>query len=207
MCAYKCKCTSFSNSDHSDIAGYYTHIISLSTLFTDLDSSSLSLYLYLYLYFYSFRLFRNILCIMYVRLVLLTSQPEDFFYQTIDSHNCVVNSFVVVLMLNVYCVDGVSTPQSLFYSLIPPLVWVSENTSYYNVKSFPHYFFKKLWVCVQILNLFQILKEHYYGQHPAESLLWITFLKYGGAKRDRTANLLRAKQALSRLSYSPITIS
>ena len=26
---------------------------------------------------------------------------------------------------------------------------------------------------------------------------------YGGAKRDRTADLLRAKQALSQLSYSP----
>ncbi len=31
------------------------------------------------------------------------------------------------------------------------------------------------------------------------------FLKpYGGAKRDRTADLLRARQALSQLSYSPI---
>ena len=27
----------------------------------------------------------------------------------------------------------------------------------------------------------------------------------GGAKRDRTADLLRAKQALSQLSYSPLT--
>ncbi len=27
--------------------------------------------------------------------------------------------------------------------------------------------------------------------------------RIGGAKRDRTANLLRAKQALSQLSYSP----
>ena len=29
--------------------------------------------------------------------------------------------------------------------------------------------------------------------------------KDGGAKRDRTADLLRAKQALSQLSYSPFT--
>ena len=28
---------------------------------------------------------------------------------------------------------------------------------------------------------------------------------YGGAKRDRTADLLRARQALSQLSYGPIT--
>ena len=27
---------------------------------------------------------------------------------------------------------------------------------------------------------------------------------YGGAMRDRTADLLRAKQALSQLSYSPV---
>ena len=29
---------------------------------------------------------------------------------------------------------------------------------------------------------------------------------YGGAKRDRTADLLRARQALSQLSYGPILI-
>ncbi len=29
-------------------------------------------------------------------------------------------------------------------------------------------------------------------------------IKDGGAKRDRTADLLRARQALSQLSYSPI---
>lgn len=27
---------------------------------------------------------------------------------------------------------------------------------------------------------------------------------YGGAKRDRTADLLRARQALSQLSYGPV---
>ena len=32
-------------------------------------------------------------------------------------------------------------------------------------------------------------------------------LKDGGAKQDRTADLLRARQALSQLSYSPIKVS
>jgi hypothetical protein len=31
--------------------------------------------------------------------------------------------------------------------------------------------------------------------------------KSGGARRDRTADLLRARQALSQLSYGPLTIS
>jgi hypothetical protein len=31
----------------------------------------------------------------------------------------------------------------------------------------------------------------------------LTRVRFGGAKRDRTADLLRAKQALSQLSYSP----
>ena len=29
---------------------------------------------------------------------------------------------------------------------------------------------------------------------------------YGGAKRDRTADLLRARQALSQLSYGPVSL-
>ncbi len=33
---------------------------------------------------------------------------------------------------------------------------------------------------------------------------WVVRIN-GGAKRDRTADLLRAKQALSQLSYSPIS--
>ncbi len=33
-----------------------------------------------------------------------------------------------------------------------------------------------------------------------------TVRRYGGAKRDRTADLLRARQALSQLSYSPIQL-
>ena len=32
-------------------------------------------------------------------------------------------------------------------------------------------------------------------------------LEFGGAKQDRTADLLRARQALSQLSYSPIVIT
>jgi hypothetical protein len=31
-------------------------------------------------------------------------------------------------------------------------------------------------------------------------------LRYGGAMRDRTADLLRARQALSQLSYNPIPV-
>ena len=39
-----------------------------------------------------------------------------------------------------------------------------------------------------------------------ERLPLISFLSgCGGAKRDRTADLLRAKQALSQLSYSPLS--
>jgi hypothetical protein len=35
------------------------------------------------------------------------------------------------------------------------------------------------------------------------SKLWEQGADYGGAKRDRTADLLRARQALSQLSYGP----
>ncbi len=31
--------------------------------------------------------------------------------------------------------------------------------------------------------------------------------RYGGARRDRTADLLRARQALSQLSYGPVCLS
>ena len=47
------------------------------------------------------------------------------------------------------------------------------------------------------LNLFLILRLHFY-------LLFKDLFLNGGAKRDRTADLLRAKQALSQLSYSPM---
>ena len=56
-------------------------------------------------------------------------------------------------------------------------------------------------------------------RHPLCALLSLTFLffdyifiyfskisSFGGAKRDRTADLLRAKQALSQLSYSPFSL-
>ena len=33
----------------------------------------------------------------------------------------------------------------------------------------------------------------------------ITFARFGGGKRDRTADLLHAMQALSQLSYTPVT--
>ena len=36
-------------------------------------------------------------------------------------------------------------------------------------------------------------------------LLFKDLFSYGGAKRDRTADLLLAKQALSQLSYSPLS--
>ena len=41
------------------------------------------------------------------------------------------------------------------------------------------------------------LKGNYHNQHA---------LEFGGAKQDQTADLLRARQALSQLSYSPIII-
>ena len=40
---------------------------------------------------------------------------------------------------------------------------------------------------------------------PVRSEVFFSEL-YGGAKRDRTADLLRARQALSQLSYSPIQL-
>ena len=38
------------------------------------------------------------------------------------------------------------------------------------------------------------------------AIIRATSLKSGGAKQDRTADLLRARQALSQLSYSPISL-
>ena len=62
---------------------------------------------------------------------------------------------------------------------------------------------------VSIFSLIQIFKE----QNFAVNLFRYT-LKFscvfavsdGGAMRDRTADLLRARQALSQLSYSPIVV-
>ena len=39
-----------------------------------------------------------------------------------------------------------------------------------------------------------------------ETLSVTATLKSGGARRDRTADLLRAKQALSQLSYGPLIV-
>ena len=51
------------------------------------------------------------------------------------------------------------------------------------------------------LNLsYKYLKQDTYKKNP------IIFY-YGGAKRDRTADLLNANQALSQLSYSPLIIN
>ena len=62
-------------------------------------------------------------------------------------------------------------------------------------------------ICFQFFSLFQIVKEQNNSQYTIANILWIIVLysrDYGGAKRDRTADLLRARQALSQLSYSPI---
>ena len=56
----------------------------------------------------------------------------------------------------------------------------------------PHYTFtKKYWGMINTICIFFLF-----------SLLLHLFL-YGGAKEDRTPDLLRAKQALSQLSYGP----
>ena len=46
-------------------------------------------------------------------------------------------------------------------------------------------------------NDYATSRGNYYNQHA---------LEFGGAKQDRTADLLRARQALSQLSYSPIRV-
>ena len=56
----------------------------------------------------------------------------------------------------------------------------------------------------------QIFKEQNFAVNLCRyTLKYFLFNHYrdGGAMRDRTADLLRAKQALSQLSYSPITCS
>ncbi len=61
--------------------------------------------------------------------------------------------------------------------------------------------------CVSIFSLIQIFKEQNFAVNPFRYTLKYflsTFYRDGGAMRDRTADLLRAKQALSQLSYSPI---
>ena len=63
---------------------------------------------------------------------------------------------------------------------------------------------------VSIFSLIQIFKEQNFAVNLCRyTLKYFLFNHYrdGGAMRDRTADLLRAKQALSQLSYSPITCS
>ncbi len=60
---------------------------------------------------------------------------------------------------------------------------------------------------VSIFSLIQIFKEQNFAVNLLRYTLKFSCIfcsKDGGAMRDRTADLLRAKQALSQLSYSPI---
>ncbi len=61
---------------------------------------------------------------------------------------------------------------------------------------------------VSIFSLIQIFKEQNFAVHLFRFTLKFSCVrsKDGGAMRDRTADLLRAKQALSQLSYSPIGV-
>ena len=58
----------------------------------------------------------------------------------------------------------------------------------------------------QIFSLFRIVKEQNFAMRPEvhSEVSYQRGVVDGGAKRDRTADLLRARQALSQLSYSPI---
>ena len=61
---------------------------------------------------------------------------------------------------------------------------------------------------VSIFSLIQIFKEQNFAVHFAvHSEGFYKTGSDGGAMRDRTADLLRAKQALSQLSYSPIVVN
>ena len=58
--------------------------------------------------------------------------------------------------------------------------------------------------------MIQIFKEQNFAVNLCRyTLKYFLFNHYrdGGAMRDRTADLLRAKQALSQLSYSPIVVN
>ena len=61
---------------------------------------------------------------------------------------------------------------------------------------------------VSIFSLIQIFKEQNFAVNLFRHTLKFSCVavKDGGAMRDRTADLLRAKQALSQLSYSPIVL-
>ena len=53
---------------------------------------------------------------------------------------------------------------------------------------------------MRLFRLIQIFKEH---THQVSHYLLKSESNSGGARRDRTADLLRARQALSQLSYGP----
>ena len=64
---------------------------------------------------------------------------------------------------------------------------------------------------IQRLSLIYLVKEHsgcrnQTRAHRMRPCLRSMRVRSGGAMRDRTADLLRAKQALSQLSYSPIKL-
>ena len=62
---------------------------------------------------------------------------------------------------------------------------------------------------VSIFSLIQIFKEQNFAVNLFRYTLkfsCVFAVRDGGAMRDRTADLLRAKQALSQLSYSPIVL-
>ena len=56
------------------------------------------------------------------------------------------------------------------------------------------------------LSAFQIVKELDFLMKTIFKSTIANAFKDGGAKQDRTADLLRARQALSQLSYSPIKV-
>ncbi len=62
---------------------------------------------------------------------------------------------------------------------------------------------------VSIFSLIQIFKEQNFAVNLFRYTLkfsCVFAVKDGGAMRDRTADLLRARQALSQLSYNPIVV-
>ncbi len=58
---------------------------------------------------------------------------------------------------------------------------------------------------IKTSKLVQIVKEQCRKTLLPTKTFSVATLVIGGARRDRTADLLRAKQALSQLSYGPLT--
>ena len=50
------------------------------------------------------------------------------------------------------------------------------------------------------------INTHHANHGVLISKLYLQEADHGGAKRDRTADLLRARQALSQLSYGPVSL-